>query len=92
MVNSQDKEITSWQWAGLVSPTDWEYLSQHLSEDTLRSLLSLLDGCDRPVREALIAQTRGLAESHRDRAVFLAWARVAYTNDPLRPDDQGGGP
>lgn len=92
MVSSQDKPMTSERSAGLLSSADWEHLAAHLSEDTLRYLLSLLEGCDPAVRLALIEQTRELAEPHRDRAVFLAWARVAYRNDPHRGVDQGAGP
>ena len=71
------------QWQRFVSAADKEALADALSDHALVELGALLCGCDAvEVRGQLVAQVLRAAPQFGDRAVIVALARVAYTNDP----------
>jgi hypothetical protein len=75
------------QWEHFVSAADRDVLAEALSDRALLEFGALLSGCDAAdVRGQIVAEVLQAAPEFGDRAIIVALARVAHTNDP----DAGG--
>ena len=71
------------RWQQFVSVADRDVLAEALSDHALIELGALLSGCDAvDVRGQIVAEVLKAAPEFGDRAVIVALARVAHTNDP----------
>jgi hypothetical protein len=65
------------EWEGLVDPEGLRFLSDHLSDERLRDVRSLLGQCPSGVGATLVAEIRTLIPgSQPDHALVLALARL----------------
>jgi hypothetical protein len=71
------------QWHQFVSAADRDALAAALSDQALIELGAFLSGCEHEhVRCQIVTEVLRAAPEFGDRAVIVALARVAHTNDP----------